>query len=192
MTTIRILAAGAACLTLLGCSSNRTTQINAVTNPAPCPGASVLFDAARRVQINGEEALANVGFTGEILGVRSLCRYRGDEPIQADLEIDFGFGRGPAAAGSSETYQYFVAVTRRDAVVLAKEVFTVDANFNRGDVVYASDRIRDIVIPRANEDVAGSNFEIVIGFELTEQELEFNRSGVRFRTSVGELASPGN
>ena len=46
----------------------------AQTNPGPCPRAFSLYDAARIVEIKGSESFSNVGFTGEIGKIRSLCR----------------------------------------------------------------------------------------------------------------------
>jgi hypothetical protein len=42
-----------------------------------------------------------------------------------------------------------------------------------------------IEIPRANKDIAGSNFEVLVGFELTPEQLDFNRNGKRFRVDAG-------
>ncbi len=178
-------------VSLAGCQSTRRfLQIGDTDepNPGPCPSAYALADASRLVQIRGEERLANVGFTGEIIGVRSFCRYHNDEPIIADLEIDFGFGRGPAAQESSHTYRYFVAVTRADQAVIHKEYFQTRANFGDSDRTYGTEEIDYIKIPRADEETSGTNFEIIVGFELTPQELEFNRAGKRFR--AGAFTAP--
>ena len=37
--------------------------------------------------------------------------------------------------------------------------------------------IDEIVIPRANDNVSGVNFEIIIGFSVTPEQAIFNRSG---------------
>ncbi len=189
MIPLQRLSISAACLAAAACGGG-PTELDTITNPAPCPQASVLFDAARYVEMFGEERLANVGFTGEILGVRSLCRYADGEPIESDLEIEFAFGRGPSANGYDNTYPYFVAVTRRDRAVITKRTFAVSADFDDADIVYGSDEIRRITIPRADDGVAGSNFEILVGFELTPEQLAFNRSGVRFRPNVGTFEAP--
>lgn len=191
MIRSRLLTVSVACLALAACGGG-LSEVDALTNPAPCPTASVLFDAARTVEFHGEQELANVGFTGEFLGVRSLCRYDDEGgPIEADLEVDFAFGRGQAAQGNSHTYRYFVAVTRRDSVVLAKETFEVTANFGGDAITYEQDEIDRIIIPRANNDVSGANFEIFVGFELTPEQLAFNRSGVRFRPDAGGFTASG-
>lgn len=156
-------------------------------NPGACPRAFALYDAARYVEILGEEKFQNVGFTGEFEDVRSLCRYYGDRPIRASLELDLGLGKGPAAEGDIHQYTYFVAVTRNNGEVIHKERFAVTGDFSKNnDRVLITERLDNIVIPRAGENVSGSNFEIIAGFELNPEQIEFNRQGKRFRVSAGE------
>jgi hypothetical protein len=160
-------------------------------NAGPCPVATVLYDAARVVEFKDNvEAFRNVGFTGEIRNVRGLCRYVGADPIRMTLEIDMAFGRGPAAAGDSREYTYWVAVTRRDITTLAKEEFRVPVTFKAGeDTTTRTERIQEIEIPRVNDTISGGNFEVLIGFEVSPQQVEFNRAGKRFRVNVGENAN---
>ena len=157
-------------------------------NPGPCPRAFAIYDASRIVEFNGDqERFANVGFTGEIAKVRSLCRYYADVPIVADLEITFDFGRGPAATGNQATYEVFVAPTRKNIDVLAKTVFPVSVTFPEGaDRITVTEMVDEYVIPRATETTSGENFEIVVGFELTPEQREFNADGRRFRPSAGQ------
>lgn len=186
---VRSLAALAASAGLLaGCQSVASVLESPEPNIGPCPSALSLYDAHRLVEVEGDEVVyENVGFTGEILGVRSLCSYYGERPIIANLEIDMGFGRGPAARGDTHTYEYFVAVTRRDLAVIRKEVFPIVVEFRPGqDRVYLTEEIEAISIPRAEEGTSGANFEIIVGFELTPEQIEFNRSGQRFRVSAGQ------
>lgn len=151
----------------------------------PCPVAGVLYDVERLVEIDGEELHQNVAFTGQVEGVTGFCRYVDDNPITMELDIDFAFGRGPKAQGNEKTYQYFVAVTRRDRVVLAKQVTPIRVRFNNNeDVVRVTERVEGIVIPRATPTVSGTNFEVLVGFELTPEQLAFNRAGKRFRMNV--------
>ncbi len=177
----------------LGISGCRTTKEvflvgeAAEKNPGPCPVALVLYEASRVVEFHGSETFKNVGFTGEINKVRSLCRYYGDSPIYADLTLDISFGRGPAAEGRTNTYNYFVAVTRKDIEVINKKTFPLTITFPDGeDVVEVSEKIGEIVIPRASENTSGANFEIIVGFELTPEQIAFNADGKRFRVSAGK------
>ena len=50
----------------------------------------------------------------------------------------------------------------------------------------ATETIDAISIPRFDEGTSGANFEILVGFELSEEELAFNRSGQRFRVAAGQ------
>lgn len=183
-----VLGLSAAVLT--GCQS--TKEIFAVgeaaeKNPGPCPEAFSLYETSRLVEFKGSESYENVGFTAEINKVRSLCRYYGERPIVADLTMEMSFGRGPAASGSAATYQYFVAVTRKNIEVIEKQVFPININFPQGvSIVEATENVGQIVIPRANENTSGANFEIIVGFELTPEQIAFNADGKRFRVSAGQ------
>jgi len=179
-----------AAMGLTGCSTAKEVLAvgeAAEKNPGPCPEAFALYEASRLVEFRGAEAYANVGFTAEINKVRSLCRYVGDSPISADLTLDIAFGRGPAAQESQATYQYFVAVTRKNIDVIEKQTFPITINFPADEnVVYATENVGEIIIPRANDTTSGANFEIIVGFELTQDQIAFNADGKRFRVSAGQ------
>jgi len=177
---------------LAGCKSTQEVlKIGAAAenNPGPCPRAFALYDASRIVEFrNNTESFANVGFTGEFNKVRSLCRYYAARPIEGDIEMDISFGRGPAAEGqSTATYEYFVAVTRKNIGVINKKTFPIQVTFPAGsDRVTVTERIDKVVIPRAAEGTSGENFEIIVGFEVTEAQRAFNSDGKRFRVSAGQ------
>jgi hypothetical protein len=153
-------------------------------NVGPCPLMGVLYDNARMVDFATPDTqrYANIEYTAEMQGVRGLCRYVDDDPITMSIEVDMAFGRGPASTDRRQTYRYWVAVTRRGVAPLAKEYFEVEVDFPRDEaVVTRTERIENIVIPRATPEVSGENFEILVGFELTPEQLQFNRDGRRFR-----------
>lgn len=168
---------------LVGCASSENEKASRKRNPAACPLALVLEDAARQVTFaegtpNGSATADKVAWTAEIRDVTLDCRYFGDVPIEANLSLDFAFGRGPAANGTERQYKYFVAVTRKDQEVIAKKNYAKIIEFGKDSSVETfSTKIDDIVIPRANENIAGSNFEIIVGMILTSDEARFNRSG---------------
>jgi hypothetical protein len=158
-------------------------------NAGPCPFVKVLYDAARYVEFEGQrEASASVGYTGEIEGISAGCSYQDDEPITVSMNVGFAFGRGPQADGSEKVYDYWVAVTRRNQEVLAKEHFRVPVRFAPGqDRVVLNETLEGIVIPRASLTTSGSNFEILVGFEVTPEMAAFNRDGKRFRVNVAPV-----
>jgi len=171
-----VVAAGAC--SLASCSSMGDKE-----NAGPCPNAFALYDAARVVEFAqpGEESFGNVAYTAEIQAVHTLCRYVEDKPIDSELELEIGFGRGPAATERQHTYNVWVAVTRTDVVVLDRVSAPMRVSFPRGeDRVYLRRKIEHIRIPRADEETSGSNFEILVGFDVTPEQLAFNREGKRF------------
>ena len=167
---------------------NLSAPLPQLRNAGPCPFVKVLYDAARYVEFKGgDEASAAVGFTGEIENVASACAYRGVEPIRLRMQVLFELGRGPQAVGSRKTYQYWVAVTDRNHAVLNKEFFALPVTFPAGqDRVTVTQPLGDITIPRADSKVSGSNFEVLVGFEVTPAMAEFNRQGKRFRPNAGQ------
>lgn len=192
MKTTLIGATAVSLLALAGCKSTQDLLAlgeAAEANPGPCPRAFTIYDASRLVEIRGDgaERFENVGFTGEITKVRSLCRYFSDRPIVGDLEIDFALGRGPAAVEETKTYNYFVTVTRKNIEVIEKAVFPLTVTFPPGeDRVRVTEKIDKIEIPRANETTSGENFEIIVGFVVTPEQRAFNADGKRFRVSAGQ------
>ncbi|WP_233355748.1 hypothetical protein [Henriciella litoralis] len=184
MRVIAVLAAG---LMLAACGSNPLSRaLDTRQNAGPCPPVAALYDASRIVEMGAEGITYDkIAYTGEITGVNMVCRYIDDQPLRAEVEVDFAFGKGPMATANSHTYQYWVAVTRRNSKVLAKQYFTVDADFSKGIVDGRREIIQDIIIPRADETISGANFEVIVGFDLTDEQLAFNREGRRFRLDAG-------
>ena len=160
-------------------------------NAGPCPYVKVLYDAGRYVEFkNGREASADVAYTGEIQSISAGCAYKDDQPISVQVEMLFELGKGPQAEGSSKTYKYWVAVTRRNQSIIEKAYFDLPVKFEADqDRVYVTEEIGEISIPRAGLTTSGSNFEILIGFDVTPQMAAFNREGKRFRLNAGAVAA---
>ncbi|MEQ8557227.1 MAG: hypothetical protein RIB03_02830 [Henriciella sp.] len=184
---MRVFAVIAAGLMLAACGGNSVTRaLDTRSNAGPCPPAAILYDASRVVEMDGEDnSYTNIAYTGEMNGIKLFCRYVEDQPLRASLEIDMAFGKGPKASSNQHEYTYWVAVTRRSSKVLAKQYFSVDANFGGDKVTGQTVTINDIVIPRADSTISGANFEVMVGFDLTEEQLAFNREGRRFRLDAG-------
>jgi hypothetical protein len=170
---------------------NNKAPLPALRNAGPCPFVKTLYDAGRYIEFkDGREAVASVGFTGEIQGISAGCQYKDDEPIRVVMDVLFEFGKGATAAGNAKTYRYWVAVTDRNRDVIAKESFEIPVNFDQGqDRVYVTERIEQITIPRAQATTSGGNFEVLVGFEVTPQMAAFNRDGKRFRLTAGTAST---
>jgi hypothetical protein len=173
---------------------NAQAPLPQLRNAGPCPYVKVLYDAGRYVDFkDGREAAAAVTYTGEIQGVSSICTYKGAEPIKVEVEMLFALGRGPQATSASKSYRYWVAVTQRNSRVLAKEYFDLPVNFSGGqDRVLVTETLKDITIPRAAITTSGSNFEVLVGFDVTPQMAAFNRDGKRFRVNATPTQAAAN
>lgn len=165
----------------------RFAPLSRRANAGPCPYVKILYDAARYVELSdyAQPSTGGVGFTGEIEGVSSDCVYRESDPIRLDMNLLFSLGKGPQAEGDARTYRYWIAVTERNSAVLAKEYFDLPVTFGGADRTQA-EASQTIVIPRAEATTSGGHFEVLIGFDVTPQMAEFNRSGSRFRPTAGQ------
>ncbi|MEM6900136.1 MAG: hypothetical protein AAF583_10230 [Pseudomonadota bacterium] len=176
-------------LTLAACSSSRSgigSALDDRRNAGPCPTVGALYDSSRVVKFVGEtERYPEITYTGEISDVRLFCRYVGDEPILAEVEVDFAFGKGPQGTERYHDYAYNITVMRRNSRVLNQERFTVRADFRDKDVTAVRDLVGRVMIPRIDDTISGANFEVLVSFDLTEKQLQFNRDGKRFRLDAG-------
>ena len=186
---MRIIALSAALLALSACQSGSRigSAFDTGQNAGSCPPAGAVYNASRIVAFDGDtQTFPNVAYTGEIVDVRLYCRYAGTDPVRAEIEIDFAFGKGPAATSNRRDYNYWVAVTRRSGKILDKQTFTVSTNFSDGPISSENELLQRIIIPRADESVSAANFEVLIGFELTDAQLTYNKEGRRFRLNAGQ------
>ena len=187
---MRIFALLTAMVLLSACSSPRSffsESLDSRQNAGACPPVGSVYYASRIVELENEGlTFDQISYTGEIVDVRLFCRYTGGNPVTAEIEIDFAFGQGPLGNERRHDYPYWVAVTRRSGKVLNKEHFTVQADFSDGPVTGNSQLLQRIIIPRADESISAENFEVLVGFDLTDEQLQFNKDGRRFRLNAGQ------
>ncbi|MFW8695862.1 hypothetical protein, partial [Mesorhizobium japonicum] len=76
-----------------------------------------------------------------------------------------------------------------NSAILTKEYFDIPVNF-AGQRTAAVTEDRTITIPRAEITTNGGAFEVLVGFDVTPEMAEFNRSGSRFRVNAGTTPAP--
>lgn len=168
---------------LAGCSSVGNA-VGGLTEErfGACPTATILADAADVTSFRpgpGRD-LPDVHYQGHLADLETECSYgrsRGTRYAWARLNFNVEVDLGSAAYPSSVTVPYFVVVVVPETqTVLTKEVFSVDVPFNEGArSITVADHIGRISIPVV-ENTDGANYEIIIGFELTPEQVEFNRA----------------
>jgi hypothetical protein len=142
--------------------------------PPPCPRAVVGEGAGRLTRFDGGgKDPTHVLFEAEIGDLAGSCIYD-DTEISVDMQIQILASRGPAATNDNANLNYFVAVARTDKTILAREAFDavieLPGNQTRNEIIEEIEQT--IPIP---EGYSGANLVIVVGFEMTPDELEFNR-----------------
>ena len=92
--------------------------------------------------------------------------------------------RGPALQTSQFSFDYFVTILTPDGAVSAKEVFRTPVGFPSG--VFRAGALESLTqtIPlESGADARG--YSILIGFQLTEDQVEYNRRSRNNRGNRG-------
>jgi len=156
------------------------------TPPAPCPGVSILGDASE-VTLFGQgrgQDLTDVAYRASIERVAGSCDYtRAGDTVTSTVAARLVATRGPAAQANEETFVYFVAVVDKDQKILARERFDSTFTFQANQRQAASIEEIEQIIP-IRVDLRGIDYEILIGFELSPEQLEFNRQERQRRTGL--------
>ena len=160
------------------------------TPSAPCPGVSILRDTSEITlfaQGRGQD-LTDVVYRASIERVASNCDYtRAGDTVTSTLAARLVATRGPAAQASEETLVYFVAVVDKDQKVLARERFNSTFTFQANQRQAAAIEEIEQIIP-IRRDLRGIDYEILVGFQLTPEQLEFNRQERQRRTGLPRVS----
>ncbi len=176
----RILTAGVAVLPLLllaACGST-SEQKAAFVASHPCPRIAVLGGAEQVVVFDGRGTdITNVVARAEIQKSALTCEYDSDEKT---ISMDLGFNGlaelGPAATGPELHLRGFVAVTRGDNSVIRKTFVDVPVVFEKGSQkMHFVSTLEDNVLSYTNS-VDGSAYEILVGFQLSPEQLAYNKA----------------
>ena len=144
--------------------------------PSPCPDVSVLAGGERLVLFGpgpGRGA-ADVAVEAEISSLGSTCGYAGGS-VEVETSFEIVSTRGPEADVDAATVEFFAAVVDPDGRVIAKETFESRAGFPAGSRRVAVEEVVTQRIPVSGPD-AGRRYQVLIGFQLTPEQLEYNES----------------
>ena len=143
--------------------------------PPVCPKTAILADAADLTLFrSGGRDLTDMVVNGRITGLSGKCALDDREHLRTTISVGMDLTRGPAAPGRVVDVQYFVAVSEGDTI-LTKQDYTLHVAFARN-----SDRERltgdqvELVLPVTKEK-SGVAYSVLVGFQLTPDQLAFNR-----------------
>jgi hypothetical protein len=142
--------------------------------PVSCPQAVVLDDASRltRFAPSGRDVV-DVLFEAEISQAALGCSYD-DGVVDATLQLEIIAARGPADRERVGRFGYFVAVVDRGQNILARQRFDSQVEFPDNQLRSGILEEVDQHIPLRGSETGGDYF-VFVGFELTPEEVEYNR-----------------
>ncbi|HVI53261.1 MAG TPA: hypothetical protein VM661_18785 [Candidatus Sulfotelmatobacter sp.] len=169
------LLTGMALLATGGCSLFEAKK----PDQPPCPRVSVLADAAQETRFRAGKGhdLTDVELEAQIANYKGSCFYDFDkQEMSVIMQIGIDAKRGPAAQGRKADLSYFVAIPAFYPKPEAKIVVPVALAFpdNSDRVRYTDDEVQMTIPIKKLRDLAG--YEIFVGLQLPEDELEYNRS----------------
>ena len=163
----------AATIVLSGCSMFGESKETKLV----CPATFTAPDADKMAVFNpGGMTLNDVRYGVQIADVQSKCG-RADKGLTVDTKVAFHVVSNDKTlrAGS---FQYFVSIVDGYKNILTKRTYTIPFEFDarmhdltRRDELFANLPLRDVS--------TGGNYAVIVGLQLTEAQLQFNRAASR-------------
>jgi len=100
--------------------------------------------------------------------------------VTVELALDFSGTLGPIGVKdlngqANYTYPYFLSVVSPDGQIMSKDVFALSMVYENGQINYhRQDTLRQVIPLLSGQEA--NKFQIIIGFQLSESELAYNRA----------------
>lgn len=149
-----------------------------------CPEVTAVNDLSslhRFVDMDNPERTSKISSI-VISGIENGCRYTGNNII-VEMNVKFEGEAGNRARiretdTPSFSYPYFVAVTSPHGTILSKEIHALNVNYeDNANSVVVNEQIRQII--PVDKDAYGPDHTILVGFQLNDKELAYNRKMIR-------------
>lgn len=162
-------------LALAACAGTQTANL-------PCPTVAIVAEAADVTKFlpGPGRDLTDVVAEAHIDDFDGSCITDTDansRQVEVELRLNITARRGPASSERQAKLEYFVAIGDRDNAILAKKTFAGAFEFegNRTLSSIAEELVQRIPL---GDGETGENFKILIGFQLSDEELQYNRDRV--------------
>ena len=169
-------------LALSGCGmftskEDEAMEAIAAAAPKPCPTVGVLAGADSITVFKGKgHDLTDVVLKAEIDKAVTTCEYdTGDHTISVDIAFNGSAEMGPAATSSDMNLKGFLAITRTDGKLVNKDVYDIPISFDKGTRQMRFLKSIDGTVVPYGGSVNGSIYEMLVGFQVTKEQLDFNR-----------------
>jgi hypothetical protein len=156
-----------------------------------CPSTEVVkeLDVLNEFTDANNPVAANLISRTAITDVKSTCSF-GEKSMTVDLKVAFDGVIGPQSAlrNGNFNYPFFVAVTAPNGDILAKEVFSAPLSFDGGLTRSTYHESLRQIIPVYNPE-QGPRYKVLVGFQLTPEQLAYNRLVIEKQKEAARLAA---
>ena len=161
-------AVAAACLVLAACSTKKLEQ---------CPAASALVDTATDPVWQGNPA--SYLYFVQIVNTKRDCDIeKYSKNVTSSLDISFRAWRRPGPA-ATYTVPIYVAITT-EGRVLNKRTYSVQFSFTPNQTLTEFSQSIDSIPLTVEQDKRAADYGILVGFQLTRAQLDYNRRAGRY------------
>ena len=171
-------AASATLIVLLGAALAGCAGKKDDVGAPPCPKVALLADAAHlTVYRDGPgRDLTDIRFEADLGRISGECVYRKrNTQVTVEMKLTIVAKRGPADRDRLADLGYFVAILDAQANVLARQEFQSQIEFPLDQAQVGTLEELEQVIP-LKKDQPGSDFDVLVGFRLTPEQLQRNRT----------------
>jgi hypothetical protein len=170
LTTAALAALGSAAILLAACSGSSETARMTCPKVIAAPGAETIV-----VFAGSGHAEKDVMAGGKIRSVGGACTPE-KVGMKIDTEISFEAQRVNNEVISATTFPYFVALVDPDQHILREDGFQLEVKFIPGEPYRRMPAERITVHVPVKDKSAGAAYTVVVGFQLTPDQLAFNRA----------------
>lgn len=156
-----------------------------------CPTVQIVEDLGRLYEFNAGQSQksSNLVSSVKMNEAQSSCSYS-DRSVTVDLKLALDGKIGPKGRRSSSekpffSYPFFVAVTSDSGKILAKEIFAASMTYDAGQSEQLYFETLRQIIP-ADSRAQGSRYKIMVGFQLSEKQLTYNRKLIEAERTAAE------
>lgn len=160
---------------IAGCAGH-TDEEPELGEEVPCPPARLLADTAHLTQFaDAQPNSVNpaIRYEADLVSVSSSCK-RMRDLWSIDLQVKAVAGRVGAPPDEPVVFPVFVALTEYDRKVIEKRVVGLPALLDRTPRASVQIPVEGLSAPRYVLR-AGPGYEILVGFQLTPEQLAWNR-----------------
>lgn len=171
----------ATCLVLLllplsACGTNKDTDWS-----GDCPTGAVLSEAATLTRFKPGQGKdpTDVVLTGEMQTPKLSCDYDKESgKVEVSVSVPITVKRGPAAGNAPQKLSFFVAIVDTDSNVIVKHNYAREISLDEN--VFSLSESPDNTVFNVAKDKKPVAYEVLIGFQLSRDELAYNRERHRY------------